>query len=368
MPGKGTPMVEKLRLGERVGMAVRESEDRAVKRLARARASRPFTTLVVLALSVLCIGTAGYMGVERWTFLESLFMTIITMSTVGYMEVRPLSPEGRVFTIALIIFGVSVFFYGGGLLLQFMVEGRIRQVLGRRRLEKRIEKVNGHFIICGFGRIGRVLCRRLAQGPRDIVVIERDERSVEHLNAEDYLYVMGEATDEENLEKAGIDRAHGLVAALGTDTDNVFVVLTARQMNPGLFIMSRANERSSEKKLVAAGANKVISPYDIAAKRMAEGILRPTVTDFLDLTMGYHRTEDIRMEEIPMAEASGLSGVTLAESNIRRDMDLIVIAIKRPDGTMMFNPSFDARIMAGDTVIVVGERTNLEKLEHLLNP
>ncbi|MBU2488339.1 MAG: potassium channel protein [Proteobacteria bacterium] len=337
-------------------------------RIRKAGQNRPILILAVLGLSALGMGTTGYMALEGWSFLDSLYMTIITMSTVGYFEVQILSPGGRMFTIALIIFGVSVFFYGGGVLLQFMVEGRIRQVLGRRRLEKRIEKLEGHFIVCGYGRIGRVLCRRLALGPRDVVVLDRDARALDQLNTEDILYVPGEATDETNLEKAGIGRAYGLVAAMGTDTDNVFVVLTARQMNPGLFIMARANERSSEKKFVAAGANKVISPYDIAAKRMAESILRPTVTDFLDLTMGYDRSVDIQMEEIPMAQASSLHGVTLADSNIRRDMNLIVIAIKRPDGAMVFNPSHDARIFAGDTVIVVGEQGNLEKLEGVLKP
>ncbi|MBW1990385.1 MAG: potassium channel protein [Deltaproteobacteria bacterium] len=339
----------------------------SLTRRQKAEQKRPFLLLVFLGLSIMTLGTMGYMAVEKWRLIDSLYMTIITMSTVGYMEVHPLSPQGRVFTVFLILVGVATFFYAGGVFLQFMVEGRIRRVLGRRKLEKSIEKLEGHYIVCGFGRIGRVLCSRLSQGPVDIVVIDHDERAIRQLDKEGYLYVAGEATDEESLEKAGIARAKGLIAALGTDTDNVFVVLTARQLREDLFIMARANEWTSTKKLLAAGSSKVISPYDIAAQRMAQGILRPTVTDFLDLTMGYGK-KDIQMEEIPMSTGSRLHGVTLAESHIRRDMDLIVISIKRPNGEMIFNPSYDSRIFAGDTVIVVGERQNLEKLEAVLNP
>ena len=315
--------------------------------------SRKAAYLVIFALFILSGGTAGYMLLEGWPFFDSLYMTVITVYTVGYSELRGLSNAGRTFTMVLIVCGVGFFFYLGANLIQFMVEGRIRQVLGRRKLEKSIQKLQNHHIVCGYGRIGRVLCGRLADRHVKIVVIDRDEKHGARLDEDGYLYITGEATDEKVLLQAGIQRARGIVAALGTDTDNVFVALTAKQLNPGIFVMSRANDLSSVSKLHAAGADRVVSPYDIAGKRMAEGILRPAVTDFLEVTMS-GEGEDIQMEEITMSSASSLAGVTLAESNIRRDLNLILIAIKKNDGAMLFNPSFDTRLYGGDTVIAVG--------------
>ncbi|MFP4474510.1 MAG: potassium channel family protein [Desulfatibacillaceae bacterium] len=210
-------------------------------------------------------------------------------------------------------------------------------------------------------------CQHLGQGPVEVVVVDREEDATHRADADSLLYVNGEATDEHTLLKAGIDQAAGLVAALGADTDNVFVVLSARQARPDLFIMARANIRETVPKLMAAGANKVSSPYDIVAKRMAEGILRPTVTGFLDLTLG-DTNKEIQMEEIPIAESSPMAGQTLAGFRIRQDLNLIVVAIKRKDGTMAFNPYHDARLSPGETVIVVGEWENLSELGKRLNP
>lgn len=323
--------------------------------------------LALFALTLVFIGSAGYMIIEGWPLADALYMTIITMSTVGYHEVNGLSMTGRLFTMGLIVLGVGLFFYIAGVMVQFVVEGRIREVLGRRRLEKKIQKQKDHYIVCGYGRIGRVLCQHLARGGVDMVVVEKDDRFVRQLDEDGLLYVLGDATEEESLVLAGIDRAKGLVAALGTDSEDVYLVLTARQLKPSLYILARANQASSTKKLLAAGADKVISPHDIGAKRMADGILRPTVTDFLELTFGDPR-HDIRMEEIPVAGSSRLAGVTLADSKLRQDLNLIVIAIKRPDASMIFNPSFNTSMNAGDTVIAVGQTENLERLEAILNP
>ena len=328
---------------------------------------RHFILLVGLAIIVIVVGITGYMFIEGWTFLDAAFMTIITISTVGYHTVNGLSSAGRVFTIILIVMGVGLFFYIAGVMVQFMVEGRLRKVMGRRRLEKKIQKLKGHFIICGFGRIGKVLCQRLEEAGINLVVIEQDEKQLALLDDAEMTYVVGTATDEDNLVKAGIAKAKGLVAALGSDADDVFVVLSARQLNPELFIIARANEASTIPKLIAAGANKVVSPHDIGARRMADGILRPTVTDFLDLTFA-DSGHDIQMEEIPTTKNSRLAGVTLADSGIRQDLKLIIIAIKKLDGSMTFNPVYDARIYPGDTVIAVGRKDDLRKLEKILSP
>ncbi|MBW2020164.1 MAG: potassium channel protein [Deltaproteobacteria bacterium] len=312
-------------------------------------------------------GTIGYMVTEGWPFIDALYMTVITLSTVGYSEVRGLSSTGRIFTMVLIILGVGFVFYLAGSIIQFMVEGRIREILGRRKLKKKIRVQKGHYIICGYGRVGSSICEALASKPLNIVVIERDPARIAKLNERNILHVPGEATDEENLIRAGVERARGLVAALKTDSDNVYVTLSARQLNPDLFIMARAGEEHSERKLLAAGANKVLCPYRMGAHRMAQTILRPTVTDFVELTL-MDTSRNIQMEEMPVHPSSRLIDVALQDSGIRKDLDLIIVAVKKAAGDMLFNPSSQTKLGAGDTVIAIGEKKNLEKLERLLNP
>jgi len=307
------------------------------------------------------------MVIEGWPLTDALYMTVITLSTVGYGEVQGLSPTGRIFTIILIIMGVGFVFYLAGSVIQFMMEGRIREILGRRKLEKKIHAQKGHYIICGYGRVGSSVCEALASKPLDVVVIERDPAGVDQLNERNILHIPGNATDEENLIRAGVQRAGGLVAALKTDSDNVYVTLSARQLNPGLFIMARAGKKQSENKLLAAGANKVISPYRMGAHRIAQSILRPTVTDFLELTL-MDASRDIQMEEMPVEPSSKLINVALQDSEIRKKLDLIIVAVKKAAGNMLFNPSSQTKLEAGDTVIAIGENRNLERLERLLNP
>ncbi|MBU2520710.1 MAG: potassium channel protein [Proteobacteria bacterium] len=326
--------------------------------------------LIVSALLTLLIvgfGTAGYMVIEGWDVLDAFYMTVITMGTVGYGEVHEISKTGRLFTILLIFFGVGFFVYLAGVVVQFMVEGRIRAILGRRSLEKKIDRLKNHYIVCGYGRIGRVLCKNLQRKPLDLVVIERNRELIPVMDKDKILYVCGDVSDESNLIKAGIKRAKGLVAVLATDADNVFLVLTARQLNPDLYIVARACQAESKAKLRAAGANNVESPYEMGAVSMAQRILRPTVTNFLDLAFTYSR-KDIQMEEIPVSSSSALSNVMLKDSGIRQQFNLIIIAIKKSDDSMLFNPSFETVIKAGDTVIAVGEEANLKKLEDILNP
>ncbi len=322
---------------------------------------------VLLTLVIIILGTLGYMMVEGWDIIDSLYMTVITLTTVGYGEVHEVSRVGQLFTVVLILVGVSFFLYVAGSVVQFMVEGRIRIVLGRRNLDKKIARLKNHYIVCGYGRIGRTLCNSLRKQLIDLIVVEKERELIPMMDEDKILYVSGDAAREANLHKAGIERAKGLVAALATDTDNVFVVLTARQLNPDLFIFARASQNEAKSKLQAAGANKVESPYDIGALSMAQRILRPTVTNFLDLAFA-HKRKDIQMEEIPVSPSSDLANVMLKDSGIRQRYNLIIIAIKKPDDSMLFNPSFETVIEADDTVIAVGQEENLQKLEKVLNP
>jgi voltage-gated potassium channel len=271
------------------------------------------------------------------------------------------------YTIFLILVGVGFLGYTGVTLIQYMVEGRIRIILGRRRLDKKITRLKNHYIVCGYGRIGRVLCMNLRQKPIDIVVIEKNPDLVPVMEEDKVLYLSGDTADETILLNAGIERAKGLIAVLGTDVDNVFLVLTARQLNPKLFIMARAIYKESKSKLLAAGASAVESPYEIGAVSMAHRIIRPTVTSFLNLAMTYDR-KDIQMEEIPISPLSTLANVMLKNSGIRQEYKLIIIAIKQGDGSMMFNPSFETRLEPGSTVIAVGQEQDLQKLEKVLCP
>jgi voltage-gated potassium channel len=326
---------------------------------------------LILSLSILILitvaGTIGYMTIEGWQFVDALYMTVITISTVGFKEVNQVGAAGRIFTIFLVFTGVGFTLYVAAAVVQFMVEGRIRIILGRRRLDKKIDRLKNHYIICGYGRIGRVLCRHLKRADIDIAVIEKDPEQITVMDEDGILYIAGEATDENILLKAGIKRAQGLVAALATDTDNVFLVLTARQLAPEIFIMARSSEETAKIKLRAAGANSVESPYEMGAVSMAHRIIRPTVTSFLDLAFA-HKRRDIQMEEIPVSSASELVNIQLKDTGIRQKYNLIIIAIKKSDGSMQFNPSFETVIAPHDTVIAVGEADNLQKLGWVLNP
>jgi voltage-gated potassium channel len=329
--------------------------------------TRQLIVSILISIGIILFGSWGFMIIEGWNFLDAFFMTVITLTTVGFGEVHQLSSEARIYTIVLIFVGVGFFGYVGATIIQYMIEGRIRIILGRRRLDKKITRLKNHYIVCGYGRIGRVLCMNLRQKPIDIVVIEKNPDLIPIMEEDKVLYLPGDTADEAILHSAGIERAKGLIAVLGTDVDNVFLVLTARQLNPKLFIMARAIHKESKSKLLAAGATAVESPYEVGAVSMAHRIIRPTVTSFLDLAFTYDR-KDIQMEEIPVSPVSPLTNQTLKNSRIRQDFNLIIIAIKQVDGSMMFNPSFETSLEPGSTVIAVGQEEDLQRLEKVLYP
>jgi voltage-gated potassium channel len=307
------------------------------------------------------------MLIEKWSLLDSLYMTVITLSTIGYGEVHAVSQTGRIFTLVLIFLGVGFFLYVIGNVVQFLVEGRIRLILGRLKLDKKIGQLNNHYIVCGYGRMGRALCRYLTQKNLEFVAIEKNADRIPVMNQDGILYISGEATAEENLLKAGLKRASNLITALGTDADNVFLVLLAKGLNPNLYVVARASQNASKTPLYTAGADIVVSPFDVGARRMAHAVLRPNVIRFLELAFADEST-NIHIEEVTVSESSTLVDVSLKESGIRQNYDLIILSIVNQDGNMVFNPSATTRISAGGSVIAVGSSENLMKLEEILNP
>ena len=324
--------------------------------------------LSILMASLLILGgTCGYMLIERWDILDALYMTVITLTTVGYGEVHVVSEAGRIYTIILIITGVGFFLYVGGAVVQYMVEWRMPLLMGRRKLNRKIDRLKNHLIVCGYGRIGKVICDKLLREKFTIVVIDKNPALPETLNTLGLISICGDATDEETLLKVGVLKAKALIAVLGTDTENVFLVLTARQLVPGLNIIARAGTEAAKAKLLAAGANRVEAPYETGAASIAHRVLRPTVTSFIDLALT-DRHKEIQIEELPVAPQSKLIGAMLKDSGIRQKYNLIIIAIKRPDDRMLFNPSFETVIHAEDTLIAMGAPSSLKKLASVLDP
>jgi len=310
-------------------------------------------------------GTLGYSLIEGWDPLSALYMTVITITTVGYGEVRPLSQGGIAFTMILILGSVGMVAFIVVGLARVMVEGEVRRIFGRRKLEKKISNLKNHYIICGYGRIGSYIVQELAKGPVPFVVVEKNPDVTQRIEDRDCLYINGDATNDDTLKKAGIDSARCLVATVASDADNLYITLTARELNPDLYILSRATDENAQKKLLTAGANKVVSPYLIGAHRMAMALLRPAVVDFMEIAMR-ERSLELQLEEIRVHTIGQLASTTLRDSGIRSDLDLIVVAIKKESGTMIYNPSSEARIETGDILITIGARKNLEKLEKLV--
>jgi voltage-gated potassium channel len=322
-------------------------------------------SMVVLFLLV-TMGTVGYMSIEGWRLIDALYMTVITLGTVGFKEVHDLSDSGKLFTMTLIIFGVSVLGYIVGSLAQIMFEGQIQRIMGRKKVEKMIEALSDHYIICGFGRIGSLICKEFKANELPFVIVEKDNETAEKLDEEGYLHLKGDATMDETLLKAGIKRAKGLISVVTSDTENVYITLTARGLNPDLYILARSGEEGSDIKLKRAGANKVVSPYIIGGSRMAQSILRPNVVDFIEIATGSEHM-DLQMEEITIPPHSAFAGETLVSSGFRKEIGVIIVGIKKSHGKMVFNPHSQAKIEGGDTLIVLGEPVSIAKLEDLVD-
>lgn len=317
-----------------------------------------------MLLALLVIGSLGFVWLQGWDFFDALYMTVTTLSTVGYGEIHPLTKIGRLYNMVLILSGMGVMLYIVGSLARVVIEGEIRSALGKRKLIRHIRRLKNHYIICGFGRIGEIIARQLKERGFPLVILDKEPDLAIRLEELGYYFIAGDATRDEILMEAGIERAKGLVAVVSTDSDNVYIVLTARSLNPQIFIVARSEEPGSEQKLLRAGADKVESPYRMGGQKMAHTILHPTVTTFMELAM--KEGVEWSMEEIAVGQTSAILGVPLSDSGIRQKLDLILVAIKRADGEMLFNPSHDTAILAGDTLIALGLRKNLDALEEMV--
>ena len=325
---------------------------------------RAFHNLKLIALGLLIVmflGVAGFHFIEGWPWFDGLYMVVTTFTTIGYQEVHPLSHAGRIFNLFLIIAGVSLVFLAIGSLTQALLEFELGKFLGRRRMEREISRLTDHFIICGAGRVGRSAARELARKPAPFLVIEQSEAKAQRYG-EEFLIMLGDATQEAALREARIEYARGLVAATTTDATNIYIVLTARALNPRLKIIARASEEDAEKHLLTAGADSVISPYVFAGHRIAQSFLRPNVLDFLDIATVRQGKMGLEIEEISVERSSPFSGKTIESSKIRQELGVIVLAIKHPGQEMRFNPAPDDRIEPGDYLIAMGEPAGLRKL------
>ena len=316
---------------------------------------------IVMLVLVISGGTGGYIILEGWDFLDAFYMTVLTISTVGYGEVHPLSVAGKFLSILIIFLGVGSVGFAVGTAGRLMIENRIRAVLGRRFM-KSIQKLRNHYIICGFGRMGRIICEELTEKGIPLVVLENDDEVLEEIERLGYPYMKADATIDEELVASGIARAAGLVSVVTDDAQNVFIVLTARGLNPKLTIVARSAAEESIKKLVRAGANRVISPYFLGGHRIAQAILRPTVLDFLENII-QNKEMDLVLDEKRISPKSELIGTTLATSGLRKDFNIIILAIKSATGSMDFNPPFNTEIKTGDTLVILGRGEDLEKLD-----
>jgi voltage-gated potassium channel len=317
---------------------------------------------VALLLVVLASGSLGYAVIEGWSLWDGFYMTVTTITTVGFKEVHPLSRAGEVFTVGVIVAGVGTAFYTFMLLASLVVEGGLHQRLARRRRERMLEQLRDHFIVCGYGRIGATIAEELGRQHVPYVVIERDPERVHEVIEQHGLAVLADASSEEVLKRVGIDRARGLIAAVGTDAENVYAVLTARGLRPDLYIVGRAETEDAERKLLRAGANRVVRPYRIGARELAQTALRPAVVDFFELATRSGNLE-LAIEQVTIADHSGLVGQSIMEANVRQRFGLIVIGIQRRAGRMEFNPPADAVMQAGDQLVVLGRTDGLRELE-----
>jgi voltage-gated potassium channel len=316
-------------------------------------------------VAVLVVGTGGYMAFG-FPLLDALYQTVTTVSTVGFREIHPLSTGGRMFTMALILGGVGTVLYSFTLVLEAVVEGQLQEVLGRRRMDRQIARMAGHVIVCGFGRVGRNLARYVAGAGQDIVVIEQDP--VRAADAEGSVHVVrGDATSDEVLKEAGIERAGVFVTALNTDADNLFVTLTARSLREDLFIVARARAETSEAKLTQAGADRVVNPQGIGGARMAAFVLQPHVAEFLDVVM-HDGSLEFRLEEVALPDGSPLAGKSLREAHIRDSTGALILALRETGGEFTMNPPPETVLCAGQILISIGTEAQLKALAAATKP
>ena len=325
---------------------------------------KQFRLALMALVALIVLGTFGYHILMRWTILDSAYMTVITLATVGYKEVHPLDPTGKIFTMTMVVFGVSIVFWAGASLIEVVVGEQVWHALQRKRMIKHISAINDHYIVCGFGRMGQQIVKDLTHENIPHVVIETNPEQLPKLIAQDIAYVEGNASNDKILIAAGIERAKGLITVAPTDEDNVFITLSARALNPNLYIVARSIQEENENKLRMAGANRVMSPYVLGGRRMATAVLRPNVLDFLELALHTDNLQ-LRVEELLVDPNSRVAGKTMDVCEIRSEIGATVLAVKKATGKTIANPPPDQMIDPGDILIVLGDPEQLEKAQKL---
>lgn len=311
-------------------------------------------------LLVVTSGTILFHAMEGDELIDSIYFTVVTLTTVGYGDVTPETPQGKALALVIILAGVGLFGLLLGSLTELLVEGQIRRAMGRRKVEKDLLAIHDHFIVCGYGRIGSIVCREFHSNGVPFVVIENGEDALAQAGVEGYLCLDGDATDDDILLKAGLERAKGVVAVLPSDADNVFITMTARDVSRRLQIVTRGEDHRTTRKLLRAGATRVISPHEIGGIRMANAVLRPHVIDFVEAAT--RAGTEIHMEEVQVNEGNRFAGKTIVDSNIRGEFGVIIVAIRKLNGRMLFNPSAKAEIETGDVLITMGPEAHQERL------
>jgi voltage-gated potassium channel len=327
---------------------------------------RRLARIAIALVVTLAGGTLGFVLIEHYSLFDAFYMTLNTVTTVGAGEMRPLSHMGRLFNSFLIFFGVTVMFLAVGAMTQTIIELELNQFFGKRRVKKMIEKLQGHYIVCGFGRVGRGAADELRMQGATFVIVDHNEEKVERAIKDGMLAVLADASRDEVLREVGIDRAKGLIATLASDADNLFLILSARTLNSKIQLTARVAEQASEEKLRRAGADFVFAPYNSTGHRMAQALLKPHVQQFIDFTTQNMEVK-VNIEQVRVSARSKFVDSTIAGMQIRSEMGVIVLAIRKADGKMLFNPPADSHIALGDYLIVMGQSEGLQQLESALN-
>jgi voltage-gated potassium channel len=329
------------------------------------RIRRRLALILIAMVVTLGGGTLGFVFIEHYSVFDAFYMTLTTVTTVGYGELHQLSFAGRVFNSGLILIGVITMLLAVGAMTQTIIELELTEFFNKRRVKGMISKLDGHVIVCGFGRVGRGAADELRQAGIPFVVVDHSEERVERAMREGMLGALADASRDETLRDVGIDRAKGLIATLSSDADNLFLILTAKTLNSRLQLSARVSEESSEAKMRRAGADFVFAPYNSTGHRMAQAIVRPHVQQFLDFTTR-NIGLDVGIEQVQVGHRCAFAGKSLAEMAIRRDTGVIVLAIRRGSGEMLFNPPPESMVSSGDHLIAMGEAQGLRRLENVL--
>jgi voltage-gated potassium channel len=318
--------------------------------------------LALLILTLMAVGTAGYVLIEGWSLWDAFYMTVITITTVGYREIHTLSRAGEAWTVVVLLTGVGTFFFSFTLFMTLLAEGKWSERRERRRLARMLDELTDHFIICGYGRMGEIIAREFHRHGVPFVIVERNPERMHVAMDHGFVAVEADASNEDVLRRVHIDRARGLVAAVSTDAENVYAVLSARLMRPDLFIVGRAETDDARTKLKRAGADRVISPYHLGGVQLAQTALRPAVVDFVQLATSSENME-LNLEQVHIDERSTLAGKSLVDAGLRKRFGVVVVGIRRADGRMDFNPEPDTTMHGGDDLVVLGRAASLKDLE-----